>query len=56
MITFRIIRISSEVNKVNWSAYFLNLQNIVDICWEANSLVGPGRGSGVGFYYCIYLE
>ena len=52
---FRIIRISSEVNKVNWSAYFLNLQNIVDICWEANSLVGPGRGSGVGFLLLYIL-
>lgn len=53
---FRIIRVSSEVNKVNWSAYFLNLQNIVDMCWEANSLVGPGRGSGVGFILLYILE
>ncbi|HOA79543.1 MAG TPA: DNA polymerase III subunit alpha, partial [Defluviitaleaceae bacterium] len=34
---------------------FLNLQNIVDICWEANSLVGPGRGSGVGFLLLYIL-
>ena len=39
---------SSEVNKTHWSAYFLNLQKNIDICWEAGSLVGPGRGSGVG--------
>lgn len=41
--------ISSEVNKAHWSAYYLNLQKIIDLCWEADSLVGPGRGSGVGF-------
>lgn len=41
--------ISSEVNKAHWSAYYLNLQKIIDLCWEAGSIVGPGRGSGVGF-------
>ena len=46
--------ISSEVNGSRWSAYFLNLQNIIDTCWEAGSLVGPGRGSGVGFII-LYL-
>ena len=46
--------ISSEVNKNRWSAYFLNLQNIIDICWEAETLVGAGRGSGVGFIL-LYL-
>ena len=47
--------VSSEVNKARWSAYYLNLQNIIDICWDAGSLVGPGRGSGVGFIllYCL---
>lgn len=47
--------VSSEVNKARWSAYYLNLQNIIDICWEAGSLVGCGRGSGVGFIllYCL---
>ena len=47
--------VSSEVNNARWSAYYLNLQNIIDICWEAGSLVGPGRGSGVGFIllYCL---
>lgn len=46
--------ISSEVNESRWSAYFLNLQNIVDACWEAGTLVGAGRGSGVGFIL-LYL-
>lgn len=47
--------ISSEVNGSRWSAYFLNLQNIIDICWEAGSLVGVGRGSGVGFIILYIL-
>ena len=46
--------VSSEVNGSRWSAYFLNLQNIIDICWDAGTLVGAGRGSGVGFIL-LYL-
>ena len=46
--------ISSEVNNTHWSAYYLNLQKIIDSVWEAGSLVGPGRGSGVGFIL-LYL-
>lgn len=46
--------VSSEVNKTHWSAYYLNLQRIIDVCWDAGSLVGPGRGSGVGFIL-LYL-
>lgn len=45
---------SSCVNKAHWSAYFLNLQKIVDCCWDAGSIVLPGRGSGVGFIL-LYL-
>ena len=48
--------ISSKVNKANWSAYYLNLQNILDVCWRAGSLVGPGRGSGVGFALLYVLD
>lgn len=47
--------ISSEVNGSRWSAYFLNLQNIIDTCWDAGSLVGCGRGSGVGFILLYIL-
>ena len=46
--------ISSEVNKTHWSAYYLNLQKIIDECWNAGTLVGCGRGSGVGFIL-LYL-
>lgn len=47
--------VSSEVNKARWSAYYLNLQKIIDLCWEAGSVVGPGRGSGVGFILLYVL-
>ena len=47
--------ISSEVNGSRWSAYFLNLQNIIDACWDAGTLVGAGRGSGVGFILLYIL-
>ena len=46
--------ISSEVNKTHWSAYYLNLQKIVEVCWNAGTHVGCGRGSGVGFIL-LYL-
>lgn len=48
--------VSSEKNKVHWSRYYLNLQNIIDICWKAGSLVGAGRGSGVGFILLNMLD
>lgn len=46
---------SSEVNNTHWSAYFLNLQKIIDECWNAGTIVGPGRGSGVGFILLYIL-
>ena len=48
--------ISSNVNKAHWSAYFLNLQHIIDVCWDAGTVVGPGRGSGVGFLLLYILD
>ncbi|MCM1219547.1 MAG: DNA polymerase III subunit alpha, partial [Lachnospiraceae bacterium] len=47
---------SSNVNKTHWSAYYLNLQKIIDTCWNAGSIVGPGRGSGVGFILLYLLD
>ena len=47
---------SSLVNKAHWSAYFLNLCKILDLCWEAGSIVSPGRGSGVGFLLLYALD
>ena len=48
--------VSSEVNKTHWSAYYLNLQKIVEECWNAGTLVGCGRGSGVGFILLYLLD
>ena len=48
--------VSSEVNKTHWSAYYLNLQKIIEECWNAGTLVGCGRGSGVGFILLYLLD
>ena len=48
--------ISSNVNKAHWSAYYLNLQKIIEECWNSGTLVGPGRGSGVGFILLYVLD
>lgn len=47
--------ISSQVNNAEWSAYYLNLQKIIEECWNAGSIVLPARGSGGGFVllYCL---
>lgn len=47
---------SSIVNNAHWSAYFLNLQKIIDCCWEAGSLVMPARGSGASFVLLYLLD
>jgi len=47
---------SSEVNNARWSAYFLNLQKIIDECWNAGTLVLPARGSGMGFVLLYVLD
>lgn len=52
----RITYESSVTNNTHWSAYYLNLQNIIDLVWKAGSLVGPGRGSGVGFLLLYLLD
>ena len=48
--------VSSEVNNARWSAYFLNLQRTIDFCWEAGTIIGAGRGSGVGFLLLYALD
>lgn len=52
----RMTWVSSEKNKAHWSAYYLNLQRIIEECWNAGTLVGPGRGSGVGFILLYLLD
>lgn len=41
--------ISSEKMNVRWSAYLLQVADYVKIAWDSGTLVGAGRGSGVGF-------
>lgn len=43
------IKLSSEKMNVRWSKYLLQVAIDVEIAWKAGSLVGVGRGSGVGF-------
>ena len=47
--------IASDKMNVRWSAYLLDVQDIVKLLWEA-SLVGCGRGSGVGFILNYILD
>ena len=47
---------SSEINKARWSAYFLNLQKIIDECWNAGTIVLPARGSDGGFLLVYALD
>ena len=47
---------SSQVNNAQWSAYFLNLQRIIDECWNAGTIVLPARGSGCGFVLLYALD
>lgn len=49
-IEFMEILKSSEAKKEPLSAYFVVEKKNIDIIWEeANSIVGPGRGSAVGY-------
>lgn len=43
------IKLSSEKLNVRWSAYLEQIATDVQIAWDAGTLVGAGRGSGVGF-------
>lgn len=52
----KAIWISSDVNKTHWSAYLLNLQQIIEVFWNSGSLIGCGRGSGVGFILLYLLD
>jgi len=46
---------SSVKNNAHWSAYFLNLQQIIDYIWESGNIVGAARGSGGGFVLLYVL-
>ena len=51
------IRVSSEKQNTQWSAYLLNMRDYIKVIWEkGNSLVGPSRGSGGGFLLLHMLD
>ena len=51
------IRLASEKQQTQWSAYLLNMRDYLKIIWEkGNSLVGPSRGSGGGFILLNILD
>lgn len=44
------VRLASEKQQTQWSAYLLNMRDYINVIWEkGNSLVGCSRGSGGGF-------
>ena len=48
---------ASEKQNLKWSKYFLQVADYIHIAWEdGDTLVGPGRGSGVGFYINYLLD
>ena len=48
---------ASEKQNLKWSKYFLQVADYLKIAWEeGDTLVGPGRGSGVGFYLNYLLD
>lgn len=49
------IKKSSEKQHTPWSAYLLQTRDLIDICWESESLVGCSRGSGLGFILLYIL-
>lgn len=48
---------ASEKQGFKWTKYFLQVADYIKIAWsEGDTLVGPGRGSGVGFYLNYLLD
>lgn len=48
-IEAKIIEFISNNLEDNLFCYFNTMKHNIDIFWECDSIVGPGRGSGVGF-------
>lgn len=48
---------ASKKQNLVWSKYFLQVADYIDIAWtEGDTIVGCGRGSGVGFYLNYLLD
>ena len=53
----KAVRLLSEKQNTQWSAYLLNMRDYVDLIWtKGDSLVGPSRGSGGGFELLNILD
>ena len=49
------LKITSEKQNTQWAAYLIQVRDLVDACWDAGSLVGCSRGSGLGFVLLYIL-
>lgn len=49
------VKLLSEKQHTQWSAYLLQTRDLVNAAWESGSLVGPSRGSGLGFILLYIL-
>lgn len=48
---------ASQKQNIVWSKYFLQVADYIKIAWsDGDTIVGPGRGSGVGFYINYLLD
>lgn len=52
----KTINLISDKTGQQWSGYLIQVRDLVNTCWEAGSLVAPGRGSGVGFILLYLLD
>lgn len=50
------IKLTSEKQNTPWSGYFLQTKELIKTCWNSGSLVGPSRGSGLGFILLYMLD
>lgn len=56
-IELKTVKDASIKQNMVWSRYFLQVADYVNIMWtDGDSIVGPGRGSGVGFYLNYLLD
>lgn len=55
-LNLNAVKISSEKQQTQWSGYLLTTKDLIRICWESGSIVGPSRGSGGGFILLYLLD
>ena len=51
-----ILEYLSEKSDVTIASYFNTFKEVVDIFWDAESIMPPGRGSASGFLSCYLLD